>query len=231
MVLSLAMTQSRLPTLTLNPISTVDALASALRDQILDGTLRAGSPLREAELSDAFGVSRHSLRSALQELSHEGLVRSERNRGAFVRQLVAEDVIDAYRIRVLLETAAARSLAGNTDALAPARRVLDGMKSLEGDGEWGRVRDADLAFHQALVDALGSDRISRVFRDLIVEMRLCFLQLRHELDPTDVHDEHSRMLEAIELGDKTDEAVALLRAHLERARDEIANALTAAPAD
>lgn len=219
------MTQAHVPTLTLNRVSTVDALVTALRDQILDGTLRADSPLREAELSNAFGVSRHSVRSALQALSHEGLARSERNRGAFVRQLVAEDVIDVYRIRVLLETAAARSLAGDTAALLPARRVLDGIKSLESDGEWGRVRDADLAFHQALVDALGSDRVSRVFRDLVVELRLGFLQLRHELDPTDVYDEHSRILEAIELGDNIDGAVALLQAHLERARDEITRTL------
>src|SRR5204863_358902 len=52
--------------------STVDALAAALRPRILEGELAAGARLREQELSDDYGVARHTLRAALRALAAEG---------------------------------------------------------------------------------------------------------------------------------------------------------------
>ena len=70
--------------LSLQRVSTVDAIAAALRTRILDGELGAGERLREIELADAYGVARHSLRAALRTLAAEGLVAIEPNRGASV---------------------------------------------------------------------------------------------------------------------------------------------------
>ena len=70
--------------LALQRVSTVDAIAAALRTRILDGELAAGERLRELELADAYGVARHSLRAALRALAAEGLVAIEPNRGASV---------------------------------------------------------------------------------------------------------------------------------------------------
>ena len=53
--------------------SVVDALANALRSRILSGDLAPGAPLRETVLSDAYEVSRHTLRAALRVLASEGL--------------------------------------------------------------------------------------------------------------------------------------------------------------
>ena len=55
--------------------STVDALAAALRPRILEGELAGGARLREQELSDDYGVARHTLRAALRALAAEGLVQ------------------------------------------------------------------------------------------------------------------------------------------------------------
>ena len=73
--------------LSLRRVSTVDAIAAALRTRILDGELGAGERLRELELAEAYGVARHSLRSALRALAAEGLVAIEPNRGARVAGL------------------------------------------------------------------------------------------------------------------------------------------------
>lgn len=62
-----------------------------LRTQIDSGALAAGARLpTEAELSHQFGVNRHTVRRALEELSRGGVVRVEQGRGSFV----AEDVLD-----------------------------------------------------------------------------------------------------------------------------------------
>jgi GntR family phosphonate transport system transcriptional regulator len=66
-------------------------IAASLQSDIAAGTFQAGGRLpTEAELSSAFGVNRHTVRRALEELSREGLVRVEQGRGTFV----AEDVLD-----------------------------------------------------------------------------------------------------------------------------------------
>ena len=66
-------------------------IASTLEGEIAAGTLLPGAQLQtEAELSARFGVNRHTVRRALEELSHQGLVRVEQGRGSFV----AEDVLD-----------------------------------------------------------------------------------------------------------------------------------------
>src|SRR6187551_2392063 len=60
------------------------SIRDQLRDAIIDRRLAPGTKLNEAEVGELFSVSRTVVRSALQMLSFEGLVRTERNRGAFV---------------------------------------------------------------------------------------------------------------------------------------------------
>jgi len=66
-------------------------IAGTLQADIAAGTHKPGAQLpTEAELSARFGVNRHTVRRALEELSRDGLVRVEQGRGSFV----AEDVLD-----------------------------------------------------------------------------------------------------------------------------------------
>jgi DNA-binding GntR family transcriptional regulator len=215
---------SRVQSIPLQRVSTVDALTAALRDQVLDGRLPGGTPLREAELCEVFGVSRHTVRTALQALAHEGLARHEPHRGAFVPRLTTDEVVDLYRLRTVLEINAVRVLAREPRRRDPARAAVRALQAISEVASWTDVRDADLDFHRALVDALESPRTSRTYAALMTELRLCFLQLQHELeDPRDVARQHTDILEAIESGDD-DEAARLLRDHLDESRDNVANA-------
>jgi DNA-binding GntR family transcriptional regulator len=205
----------------LHRVSTGDALVAALQEQVLDGTLAGGTPLREADLRDTFGVSRHTVRTALQTLAHRGLVRLEPNRSASVPLLTPDDVHDLFRLRMVLELTAARQTRGQAAALAPARAAVVTLERLGADTPWGEVRDADIAFHAGLIDAMGSARISRAFGPLAAELRLCFVQLRRELvDPPLVAAQHREILTALETG-KGKAAVSLLQEHLERSEADI----------
>ena len=64
-------------------------VADLIRAAIGDGAMTDRLPA-EAELAPRFGVNRHTVRRALEELSRDGLVRVEQGRGTFV----AEDVLD-----------------------------------------------------------------------------------------------------------------------------------------
>jgi DNA-binding GntR family transcriptional regulator len=215
---------TRLHATPLQRVSTVEALTKALREQVLDGTLAADTPLREAELCEVFGVSRHTVRTALRALGHEGLARLEPNRGAFVPELTAEDVDDLFRLRSALELTAVRTLAQEPRRRDGARRAAQALQAIPEDASWTAVRDADLDFHRALVDALASPRVTRTYAALMTELRLSFLQLQQELeDHRDVARQHTEILDAIESGD-AGEAARLLQVHLDEARENIAGA-------
>src|SRR5688572_18357520 len=83
------------------------AIREQLRDAIIDRRLAPGVKLSEAEVGALFDVSRTVVRAALQMLSFEGLVRTERNRGAFVANPTPEEARQVFDSRRLIEPALA----------------------------------------------------------------------------------------------------------------------------
>ncbi|MGE0223299.1 MAG: phosphonate metabolism transcriptional regulator PhnF [Acetobacteraceae bacterium] len=83
--------QDRRPVLRQEGVALWRQIAGHLQQGIASGANPPGSRLpTEAELSQQFGVNRHTVRRALEELSRGGLVRIEQGRGTFV----AEDVLE-----------------------------------------------------------------------------------------------------------------------------------------
>ena len=100
--------------------STAEIVADRIRTAIMRGTFGPGTQLGEVELAARLGVSRGPLREAMQRLVAEGLLRSERHRGLFVRELGADDVRDVYIARTAVERAAALLVvAGDRSAAGP----------------------------------------------------------------------------------------------------------------
>ena len=207
--------------LALRRVSTVDALAAALRTRILDGELGPGERLRELELAEAYGVARHSLRAALRSLASEGLVTIEPNRGASVARLQAADVGALFELRTALELEAVRlALARNGGRLPKA--VRDAVRLMaavcaQPDPPWSSVVDAHDRVHGALVAAARSPRIERAYAALAGEMRLFVIQLRPSWSLERMAEHHERLLADLER-----EGPEPLRRHLAEGRASIA---------
>jgi DNA-binding GntR family transcriptional regulator len=82
-------------------------LVSHLFNAVLQGILPPGSRIIEGKLARELGVAQGTLREALQELEHQGLVRRFERRGTFVTKLTLKDVEDIYVVRLALEPLAA----------------------------------------------------------------------------------------------------------------------------
>ncbi|WP_246510589.1 GntR family transcriptional regulator [Nonomuraea endophytica] len=68
------------------PVSRWKQVAEYLRERILDGTFPAGQALpSEQQLAEEFGLSRPTIRNAINELKAAGLVEVQRPKGTFVR--------------------------------------------------------------------------------------------------------------------------------------------------
>lgn len=199
----------------LQTMNTRDALVAEVRKQILSGQLTPGTPLTETALAAEFGVARPTVRSALQVLVSRNLAQSG-GRSLIVPLLTTQDVYDLYFVRTPLEYAAVESIVAGNLPLDAAEQALSGLENLPPDASWAERVEAHTAFHIALVDAVGSARLSRVYPALQEEMQLCLAQLSQSYpDPHDLAREHRELLDAVKSGDLT-RAKAEMSEHLGR---------------
>jgi DNA-binding GntR family transcriptional regulator len=203
--------------LAVRPISTHEAVVASLRERILDGAIDPGVRLPELDLAAEFGVARPTVRAAIQALCHEGLLVREPNRSALIPVLTPEEILDLFSVRIPLECLIVRAVLERGAPLEPAREAIAGLEALPDDAGWSEVVAGDGAFHQALVDAVGSPRLERLYSALSGEIRLCVAQLRPSwASPAAIGLEHREVLEVIESGDVA-AAEARMTEHLQRA--------------
>src|SRR4029453_5215247 len=87
----------------------VDDVTNRLRQMIVDGTLSAGQPLLQIELSKKLGVTRPPLRGAFRVLEHEGFVRATNGNNTLeVIGLSNEEMTEIYQYREVIDGLAAR---------------------------------------------------------------------------------------------------------------------------
>ncbi|GGK79624.1 GntR family transcriptional regulator [Sphaerisporangium melleum] len=202
----------------LRPVSTVDALADALRRRVLSGEIHPGTALPEQELSTLYGVARPTVREALAVLVHEGLLRRERNRSAYVPEVTAADLADLMYVRRPLEDLMAVKLAGGR--VPRAEGALARMADLPLGAPWADVVAEHMTLHEELIVAVGSPRLSRLYAALAAETRLGLVRLRAVYpDRALLVAEHRLLLDAIAEGPAED-ARRAVAAHLDHSWGE-----------
>src|SRR5690606_25622514 len=168
------------------------------------GALAPGTQLTEADLAAQFEVSRGPLREAMQRLVQEGLLRSELHRGLFVIDLEAEDVDDIYLARTAVERAAmTQILRSPTLRAAAAERLDEVQRQMAEATDDDALSDADLRFHEVLVEASGSKRLVRMAQTLLIETRMCLAALQRTYPSGEERvQEHRRIVDAVRDGDE-----------------------------
>lgn len=204
----------------LHRISTIDALINTISKRILDGDIKQGTQLKEADLAEFYKVSRHSIREAFIGLAKEGLLVRETNRGVFVPILTISDVKDLYRVRAIFELEAVKTLAQQGLVTESMNCALECFERKNTNSKWSEIVEADVAFHKALVDALESARTASLYQNLISEFKLCIRQSHNFYVPIDIIiKKHRGIVEAIKACD-VEKAVTLIRIHLENSVKE-----------
>jgi phosphonate utilization transcriptional regulator len=141
---------------------------------ILAGDLPAGSKLREAEVASMLGVSRGPVREAFRALEESGLVRLEKNRGVFVRQIDIDEADQIFELRAVLDEFAGRRAAQRaTPAEATELRgLVDRMDKAVTHGDVDGYHAANIAFHDRIVELAGNAKLTFVYRRLVNELNL-----------------------------------------------------------
>lgn len=195
-------------------------VADAVRQEILDGRLAPSAPLSQVRLAAQFQVSRIPVRDALQILSAEGLVDLTSGSTAVVRGMSINELQELYEMRIAIEPVATRLGVPNMGRAAhlQMRHQFDVMSTTDDPATWLR---ANAAFHAAVYMQANRPRMVEMVERLrkLVD-RYVHLHLKVIGNTAHLHEEHARILEAVERADALD-AAAVTCQHLETSHEFI----------
>jgi DNA-binding GntR family transcriptional regulator len=207
--------------------SLAEVAYARIKQDIFQFRLIPGDRFSENAVADQLGMSRTPVRDALSRLQREGYLEVHFRNGWFVKPIDFEQFEHLYDLRMVLETTAVRRLCEN---IVEPREEEDPLRQLKAawlvpqaarQTDETRVADMDERFHIALVAAAGNPEIGRVHRE--VTERICIIRRLDFTKPTridETYNEHAQILNAV-LARRTDQAVMLLRTHIEASKAEV----------
>lgn len=174
-----------------------------LRDAIVDRRLAPGTKLNEAEVGALFDVSRTVVRAALQALAFEGLVKAERNRGAFVANPTPDEARQVFDSRRLIEPGIARAAAERItpDEIAAFReRLSDESRIMSERGPSARRAEIHASgdFHLLLASVAGNAILLRFMEELVARSSLVIALYGRSGASSCGHGDHANILAALE---------------------------------
>ena len=171
---------------------------------ILQGEHAPGSKLIEATLAGKLGVSRGPVREAFRMLEEAGLVRNEKNRGVFVRDIPIDEAVEIFDLRAAMDELVGRKLARDITPvqLKEIKALVDAMEKAVKAEDAHKYHLLNLRFHDRLVEMAGNGKLTAIYRKLIKELSL-FRRLNLAdgwLLPISAN-EHRQIIKAIASGD------------------------------
>ncbi len=194
-----------------------------LERMILTGDLAPGSKLNEAVLAKSLGVSRGPVREAFRALEESGLVRLEKNRGVYVRQIPIEEADDIYELRAVLDDFVGRRVAATAspEAVRALRGDIARMEKATARNDVDAYLTANLEFHERLVTLAGNAKLLLTYRRLANELRLFRRATLAQGDTLSVSTrEHREIVDRIAAG-KAAAAGRALYDHVMASRDRM----------
>ena len=145
-----------------------------LERMILAGDLPVGAKLNEEAVAELLGVSRGPVREAFRALEESGLVRLEKNRGVFVRQIGVEEADEIYELRAALEEWVGRKLAQTASAeqVKELKAIVERMERAAARNDLDAWHGLNLEFHDRMVELAGNGKLLSVYRRLVKELQL-----------------------------------------------------------
>ena len=190
-----------------------EQVTNQIRDEVVAGNLPAGRPLREGELAERFGVSRGPIRDAFLQLSQEGFLAYQANRGVTVRNPpdpANRELIVSLREQIesfVIERGLDRC---RKDGMGTVETALAELKSACEGGDIAVVARCDMGFHAAVLEGAGGDDLLPVWKWLCSQMLLTYSRLDNY---EQVYQEHAAIFTALKSG-QTQEVVAAIRANI-----------------
>jgi len=209
-----------------------ELVQAEIEQLILRGELAVGEHVNESELAARFGTSRGPIREALRALEESGLVRSEKHRGVFVREISVAEADEIYDVREALDQLIGQRVAerATPEQLGDLEGLVAAMEEAAGRPDIKGYHALNLKFHDLLVDFAGNARLTASYR--LLTKGLLLFRLRGLQDGGGFavsNTEHKAVMQAI-AGRDAVRAGQLLRQHAVESRARMHKAATVAHA-
>jgi DNA-binding GntR family transcriptional regulator len=193
-----------------------DELKERLVERILDGSYGPGDRIVESQVATEFGTSQAPVREALRELEAMRFVETQPHRGARVREVSTEELIQIYPVRAALEEVAGREAAVRMadEQLSALADEFAGMRQAAEAQDLHAQLLHDVRFHEIIVEASGNQVLVDVWRSLRVEARTLVSVIRADSDLRMIAEMHRPVLQALQSRDP-ELAGKEMRAHIE----------------
>jgi DNA-binding GntR family transcriptional regulator len=191
-------------------------VVDAIRAAIIDGEFAPNQRLVEADLSERFGASRATVRTALVQLTSEGLVERVQNRGARVRAVSLAEAIEITEVRMVLEGLCAAKAAERLteDDRAQLRGIGSAMQAAVASGDLLGYSELNQQLH-ALVRTLAGQSTAGALLERLrgQNVRHRFQLALHPGRASASLPQHLEIIEALCAGDP-EAAEAATRRHI-----------------
>jgi DNA-binding GntR family transcriptional regulator len=219
--------------------SIADQIYESLKNNIINGEVMPGEHLSEAELASTFSASRTPVREAFLRLEQDHLVERVAQAGVRVPVINRESIEDLYSMRAVLEAyaielACERITPEEITTMKQIRaQAFELLKSSESSRDYVLKRFLELnsLFHETIYQATGSQFLIKVINNLraiVMSMRAKSIQADQAWQ--EVWDEHSRLVEHLERGEK-ESAVQLIKEHVANAASQAVEIVRAQAGD
>lgn len=199
----------------------VDEVADELRTRIYTAEYPVGTRLRQVELSDELGVSRTPLREALRMLEVQGLVTVVNGGGVQVVSPTTEMLLDAYRVREVVDGLAARLAAEVGGSTTDFDAFLEEQAHCLRQWDAAAWTQANVGLHGAVIEAAANPYLTNQMS--IVRLTAQVFVPLERVDASRAERafvEHRSIVEAIREGNE-DEAERRARLHIKTTLDAI----------
>jgi DNA-binding GntR family transcriptional regulator len=204
-------------------ISSPDIVFRGVLRGLYNGQYVQGQRLVEGDLALHFRVGRGAVREALTRLAAEGVVSISRHRGACVRWLTRDEVLEVLSVMEVLAALAARLAAANIEKGPNRKNLQAALKKLL---EFKKSRDfpefvrARNQFYRVLLQAGSNQELNRIFPTMHVHLvRVQFRTFLTTAERARFKDYQS-MADAVLAGDEG-QAERITRRHIRRTAVEI----------
>ena len=208
--------------LALQPINATlslrDQAYAMLRQAIADADIyqsREEIRLDERVLSETLGVSRTPVREAMTLLEQEGFLRMVPRRGIYIVRKSKREIVEMIQMWAALESMAARlaTIHATDEEIARLRHMFDDFRDSTPAEHIAEYSDANIAFHQAIVELSHSQIILDTIKNIFVHVRAIRRMTISQSDRASRSIvDHLRIIEALEKRD-TELAEKLVRQH------------------
>ncbi len=200
-----------------------DRIYNQLKQDIFEFRLLPGDRFSENEIAERVQASRTPVREALFRLQREGYVDVLYRSGWQIRPFDFKSFEDLYDVRIIIETAAVKRLCEME--VPPA--TLNDLKQIwlvpagERLSDGATVSQLDERFHEMLVEGTGNVEMAQMHHAVTERIRIIRrLDFTKSARVDATYEEHAKILMAIR-ANRGDQAVMLLRAHIETSQAEV----------